>query len=333
MRISCFSVIIGCAVVLCAQTGVATAQSAPQVGDQVRVKTASAVVEGVLVDKLQHAYLVRTSERTLVIPYEQVESIEVVAAEPEEETTAATPAPIPDEVVPLASALAPGIVARAARKKWPMTFTVQYVFGLQPHALSMGISGSGQTASFRPPESDITILPATTVDLKPWLGLGVDFLMNLTSAMQVAPGTEGCINTGCYPFPNGASHNTFTLMPTLWGKYLHQFGDGRARAWGGAGVNLAWVYYNYDHYGAGSDVGVSLALGAGGDYRIPLGRYQLVFSTSLALGSPVYDEDIDDFVFEGNSYSKGDVGHAVPAWRFGLGLGVGFPVRPPASPK
>lgn len=327
-------VIACCLVVLVAHTAVEaqeapTPTAGPAVGDNVRVKTAGAVVEGVLIDKVPTGYLVRGAEGSVLIPYDQVETIEVVAAPAAMPDAAGVPAVPADPVAPPPPGpkRAPVDMAKLPRERWPMTATFQYVFGLQAHALSMGISGSGQTASFRPPESDVSLLPSVTMELKPWFGVGMDFLMNVTSAQQVAPGTEGCIDVGCFLFPDGVSHNTFTLMPTIWAKYLRDLAKGRARLWGGAGVNLAWVNYNYDHYGAGSDVGVSFALGAGGDYRLPLGSYQLVFSTSLALGSPVYDENIDGFVFSDNVYTKGDVGHAVPAWRFGLGVGIGFPIR------
>jgi hypothetical protein len=169
------------------------------------------------------------------------------------------------------------------------------------------------------------------------LALGFDAIIDNAGSDIAEDGEVACEHVAgeCYTFPNGLDYETLTLLFTLWGKPYLQIAD--LRVWGGPGINFALVMSNYlassaegVGYGSNSDTAFSISLGAGVDYRVPLGgRTSLVVSLGIALGSPVYDERMDPFIADGNVLDRQGVAHAVnPTRAF---LGVGFGMMPPSA--
>ncbi len=329
------------AIPIAAERG-ADAQAQPAVGDTVRIEMDEGAVEGVLVDRLPTGYLIRTGAGTQVVAYDSVRSIGLVGATPQptpepqpQPTPAETAAPEP---IPLAESTTPPAPETSPEDfpidRW-MLLRFHYLFGVQPHIVYSAVASS-ERANNSGVDSELALMVDVTQDFTDWLAIGFDAVVDITERQVVDPGEQGCEFLGnCYPFENGLSHETITAMFTLWGKPYYRFGN--ARAWAGIGFNVALVNYLYTFSSgsgySGSDTAFSVGAGAGADYIQPLSRkFGLVGSLSLMLGSPVYDEEISNFVEAGNTYQRSAVGHAVVPWRLGVGVGIAMGSASTAPP-
>ena len=195
------------------------------------------------------------------------------------------------------------------------------------------------------PDSNLAILTTVGFPANHWMSVEFDFLIDTTRTELVPDGQDGCslwlaVESGnnCATFNDGVWYDSVTMMMTLWVRPYYSLGS--ARIWGGVGANLALVTSSYDAepfgnlgYGSSKDTVFSVSFGAGVDARLPVGKNaSLIGSLGLVLGSPVYDERIDDLFVDGFTWDTEAVGHAVNAWRLNMSIGVAFPTRKKATP-
>lgn len=299
----------GCARLPAAREAADAPEDRVRIGDEVRLETADGSVEGTLVDRLSDGYLVRVGDQTRTVPYAQVRSVARVGDWAE--------APTQDD-----------------RHAFTAFATFQWMLPQEPNVHHMALAqddvDAGSTAFDREPDDQTTFAFTTTGTLTEWFSLGLDLTLNQTSAKQIEAGTHGCEYLDeCEDFTEDVWHNTSTFQFTLWSKLHYRLAA--FRPWVGLGAHIASVSYGYDvspdgesGFGSGDDTAFSVGFGMGADYRIPIAGFGAYLSGQLAIGSPTFDEDIARFVSRGDHYERANVGHAVPAWRLGLGVGVGL---------
>ncbi len=331
----------------------------PQAGDPVRIETfAGELIEGTLLDKLPTGYLVRANyggaaELTRTIRYEDVRSIRVAGPEAPAPAPTAPPggesppatAPSPPGAAP-GPALPPDTTPRAAApadkkkkgERFPTFMTMGYVVGVYDRIQDTAI-GRANTDGGQQPDDAFALILTVDGSPAPHLAIGGDFLIDSTRTYLLRPGEQGCgfyiqeaTGSTCVEFPEGADYWTTTIMGTLWAKAW--VGSATRRLWAGAGFNLAQIQTSYLYadsesagYGDGEDVATSVSIGVGGEYVHPIGTRGrgVVVGAQFAMGSPVYGESIPDLFYDGFTWSRGEVGHAVNPWRLSIAVGIPFP--------